>query len=251
MLFIVKRTTNFTLPGVHSSVSNYMQKIKHTIDHIPKSIRIFIFLDFFFAGLFILNLLWGSPYPVGNRLLDLNSETSFSTWYSSVKLFCIAFVFAVFFLQVFNRGKITPWLLLPLPILFCLMSMDEIVMLHETIGDHGDAKITDGGTRSDTMFKKTGAWFVIIGIPFLIGFYLYLSVIKKYFSEAPRSFLTLAAGMAVFLLGAVGFELVSNFLPEGRPTYLVRLLEESFEMFGASIMLWAAIMVTNFKLAHN
>jgi len=228
-----------------------MKKIKLALAYIPKSIQIFIFLDLFFAGLFILNLLWGSPYPVGNRLLDLNSETSFSTWYSSVKLFCIAFVFSLFFLRVKNLQKLTPWLLLPLPVLFCLMSMDEIVMLHETIGDHGDVKITDGGTRADTMFKKTGIWFVIIGIPFLIGFYLYLNFIKTYFVDTSRSFSILAAGMAIFLLGAVGFELASNFLPEGRPMYLVRLLEEFFEMFGASIMLWAAILAAKFKLVDN
>ena len=228
-----------------------MSKLKRFLINTPQPILLVIGLDLFFVALYILNLLLGSPFPTGNRLLDLDSETSFSTWYSSIKLFCIAFVFALFCMQIKTQQKLIPWLLLPLPMLFALMSMDEIVMLHETIGDRGDVALTDGGTRADTVFTKTGTWFVIIGIPFLLGFYLYINTIKAHFKDSPESFLLLAAGMAIFLLGAVGFELISNFTPEGRPMYLVRLLEESFEMFGASIMLWAAIRAAKLNPIRN
>jgi len=221
-----------------------MDKLVALYGTVPVIVRVLIGLDLFFAGLYILNLLWGSPYQASNMLLDLNSETSFSTWYSSIKLFCIAVLFGIFCWHLKKENGAVPIILLLLPALFCLMSMDEIVMLHETLGDQGDARLTDGGTRKDTAFKKTGAWFLLIGIPFLIGFFIYLKLVKKLFNPYPNSFAKLGLGMAIFLSGAVGFEFVSNLVPDGRPMYLVRLLEETLEMLGATVMLWAAFSVS-------
>lgn len=203
---------------------------------VPDVVIIFFLIDFVLILAYIMNYLAGQPYGMPTRLLDLNGESSFAAWYSSVQLFCVFVLSAVFsYPKIRQNGKSFP--LIMLPAVFLLMSIDESVQIHEWLGVQSDILFPEG-VRAGTAYYKTGIWMIIIGIPFL-ALFLWLSYSLKYhFSNKPSSLKKLVLGMIVMLSGALGFEFLSNFVEED--LWIIEVaFEEGLEMAGVTIMLWA------------
>jgi hypothetical protein len=203
---------------------------------LPSVISVCFLIDIGLCLAYIINYLIGQPHWKLTSLLEINGEDSLAAWYSSVQLFCIS-VFAA----IFAYGKITQdkrsFLLIGLPVVFLLMSIDESVKIHEWLSGVTDNLLLSRG-RVETPFRRSGIWVFAIGLPFLSFFLLFMYSIRSHTSDKPSSFRKLIVGMIVFLSGAVGFELLSNFV-DGGFLVLEGIFEEGLEMIGATVMLWS------------
>lgn len=197
---------------------------------------IFFLIDIGFCIAYIINYLIGQPFGILTRLLNLNSEDSLSTWYSSTQLFCVFILSALFsYYKIKQNNK--SLILFIFPIIFLLMSIDESVQIHEWLGSMSDI-LFSSGHRKGTYFQKTGIWMFVIGLPFLALFLLFAHSLKQQISDKPSSLKKLVIGMLIMLTGALGFELLSNFT-ENTLLVIEVVFEEGLEMIGVTVMLWA------------
>lgn len=201
---------------------------------VPTLVTILLIADLCFVALFLLSRFSGSTVQ---RLFDLDEESSFPTWYSAIKLFLLGVLTGMHALSRFDRAVRCSWVLLVFPILFFLMSADEIAMIHEGINRALDAFLP-AGSREGTLFHETGLWTLVIGIPFLAVFLVCLWIARKCFSDVRGSLGKIGAGMGVFLAGAIGLEILANFPVLGGSSYLHVLAAEGLEMLGATLMIW-------------
>ena len=117
--------------------------------------------------------------------------------------------------------------------------MDEAVSIHEHIGKLSDSLLPDGDRR-ETVFRYTGIWMIVVGVPFIVVFSILACSIAKCFESRPGSFGKFVGGMIVFLIGALGFEFLSNlFAYHSNSRILVTNVEEVWEMIGATTILWS------------
>ena len=180
------------------------------------------------------------------KFFDLGEEVSIPTWYSSIKLFCISVLSALFAYHKFNRLDIRSWILLLLPLLFLTLSMDESAAIHEWLG-HETNFILFTIPRIKTLFKITGTWMVVIGVPFLIFFIALMCSIKKYFNK--KNYLLILFGMVIFLAGALGVEIITNIVPKNL-IFIEVFCEELLEMIGVTIVFWGFYNLTDVNLHY-
>ncbi len=219
------------------------------VNRIPSLISVCLIIDVALCVLYLCNVYAGHPIWIVTQLLDLNVEASLSSWYSSIQYFA-AFTFsAIFsFFMIKHHGK--SLLLLLLPALFLLMSIDETAMIHEWVGAKSDA-LLPSGTRAYTTFDHTGIWVFVVGIPFLAFLVPFFYFIKKQLADHRSELLKLMAGMLIMLSGALLLELSGNFINVN--FYFIEVvLEEGFEMVGATVMTWAVynMMMTSGALNY-
>ena len=159
-------------------------------------------------------------------LFDVDEEESFSTWFSTIILF-ISAMLLLLTAQLKDR-KNDPfcrhWYGLALG--FILLSMDEIVGLHETLNTLTEVAWTIPGT----------------GLVFLV-FLVYLKFLLHLPQPAKKEFLI--AGF-LFLSGAIGVEHLSDYYvePFGMDNFgyqLLTTLEESLEMSGVVFFIRALL----------
>lgn len=200
---------------------------------LPRLIKIYFLIDIGLCIAYIMNYLLGSPYSMLTRILDLNDETSLSSWYSSMQLFCIFILGAIFVYHKFRQNS-KSLLLIPLPTVFLLMSIDESVQIHEWLGRKSDILFP----WAKTFFPETGIWMFLFGLPFFALFLLWAYSTKQYFSEKPFKLKKLVIGMCILLFGALGFESLSNFVENSLFVAEV-VFEEGLEMIGATVILWS------------
>jgi hypothetical protein len=97
-----------------------------------------------------------------------------------------------------------------------------------------------GSKRAETMLPVTGAWILIIGIPFIVVAAIALFYMRRFFTGHERALKLLVIGLVVMLSGALGVEALSNFIGDAAERWPRVLAEEMLELVGASIMLWGA-----------
>ena len=208
---------------------------------IPPLILVLFLIDIGFCVAYFINYIIGQPSYKLTVVLDLNSEKSLGTWYSSTQYFCLFILSAIFSYHKFSKNS-KSFSLLIFPIMFLFMSIDESIQIHEWIGYKSDIFLP-GGSREGTFFHKTGIWMFVVGLPFIVLFLLLAYSLKNHFSENTSRLKKLVIGMVVMLTGALGIEIISNFAEFG-PLVIVVAFEEGLEMIGATTMLWALYDVT-------
>jgi hypothetical protein len=207
---------------------------------IPQFVIILFAIDFLFCFLHVVNFLVGFPSVQITRLLQLDGEMNLPTWYSSVKWFCAAYLFGIFSIRNFDWDNKRSWVLLLLPLVFLVFSIDEVAVIHEYLGVKSDALLPTGN-RKDTLFKNTGIWFVVLGIPVLLFCLFVLSSIKKFLMRSPHVFRKMKIGILIFFGGAIGMEILQNIPSSKNLGYILQnILEEGMEMGGVTVLLWAA-----------
>jgi hypothetical protein len=207
---------------------------------IPQFVIILFAIDFLFCFLYLVNFLVGVPSFQITRLLDLNGERNLPSWYSSVQWFCAAFLFGIFAIRNFDWDSKRSWVLLLLPLVFLAFSIDEIAGIHEALGDKSDALLPTGN-RKDTLFKNTGIWFALLGIPVLLFCLFVLSSMKIFLMGSLHVFRKMMIGIFIFFGGAIGMEILSNIPSSENLGYILQnILEEGMEMGGVTVLLWAA-----------
>jgi hypothetical protein len=101
-----------------------------------------------------------------------------------------------------------------------------------------------GGTRSGTAVWSTGLWPFVIGIPAITAIAIVVRGTRHVFlARAPRALVLLIVGFIVMFTGAVGVELIANFVSADKHSaaFLAQVVsEESMEMLGVTLIAWSA-----------
>ena len=171
------------------------------------------------------------------RLVDLNAERSFPTWYSSLGLAVSSLLLGAvsWVLHRLNRrGHIYHWIFLGAT--FAFLSADEIVGLHESL----NAVMRGFGNFSGYL---RFAWVVPASVGLVIFGIAYLGFLAAL--EIKRRNQFVAAG-AVYVIGAVGMEMIGANAAESYSrnslAYLLCYnLEELLELAGIALFIVALI----------
>jgi hypothetical protein len=220
---------------------------------MPPLILLFFLGDLALALLYLIN--WGlhQPFHKINLFLDLDGEANLPAWYSSMQLFLIAGLLAVFAYIRFNRKDKTSWRLVLLPIVFVVLSLDEAAKIHEWLGGKTDVFLP-GESRKLTMFWSTGIWMFLFGIPFFLSMLGLIFSLKKYFTDNFAAFKKFLIGLLIFAGSAVGIEMLANFVSNESIGHVIEIcFEELGEMLGETFILWAAyeLLVSNLSLRFS
>jgi hypothetical protein len=203
----------------------------------PKLAAVLVSLLMIDAVLVVLHLL--VPILAGRslRFFNLNAEANLPTWWSSVQLALAGLLFALIAIHLRRMGP-GSWILGLLAALLLTLSLDEFAQFHERIGF-----IVDGETRRETIFWGTGNWFLFLGIPTILVVFLTLRALKQKLRAVPSSRASVTAGFVLLFAGALGAEVLSNFVTRGSIAAELQVaLEEGLEMAGGSVLLWSALV---------
>ena len=210
---------------------------------IPTLILVFFAADTVLGAAYICNFWAGEPSEWLSHQLDLDGEANLPTWYSSIKWFCVAALFAIIALSNGQRTPAKSWPVMGLALLFLALSLDEVAGIHEWLGRQSDALLPNG-TRAHTIFETTGIW-IVLAAPFGLILGGLTIRARHYFTRDLSARAKFIFGMALFLFGALAIEMVSNFIAYN--VYLV-FAEELSEMLGSTIVLWGIYELMHARL---
>ncbi len=166
------------------------------------------------------------------RLLDLAEEGSIPTWYSSVQLLFAAILLGAIATRKFALRDPHRLAWAALSIGFALLSLDETASLHEESG-----LLLRGVVSREGIFYFRWTVIALACLPVL------LVVFWRFLNSLPlRTRLELIAAAAVFLVGAVGLELVTGLLASqgGQRSVayaLFNALENGLELLGIALLI--------------
>lgn len=176
-------------------------------------------------------------------LFDLNRDLSIPAWFSSVQLFVVGCILLVAYRGNRRKHQLPSSFLLAESLFFIFLSMDEGAAIHEQITNSARNLELDW-----LMFKGDhGAWisvYALIGVVGGVIAFRYFRMAWRYFRD--QALLVLGGGV-LFVVGAVGLEIVSyQLLQAGSTMHKVEgVFEEFFEMSGISIILYATLLLTS------
>jgi len=182
--------------------------------------------------------------------LDLNNESTVSTWYSSATLLVCGMGFALVALAGYQAHSRLAHYWSALSLLAFLFSADEVAQLHEKL---------NGPVR---MLVDMGSLFAIAWVLPGVAFLVFLLIsFRRFFGSLPRSTrFSFALGTAVFFAGCLGVEMLGGEYSEayGRDNFGYKVIagfEEYLEMAGVAILLRAMLAHMNkhvsWKLRHQ
>lgn len=169
-------------------------------------------------------------------LLDVDSEESAFTWLSIVATFSAAWLlFEVAGIAAKQRSHFK-WHWYFLAALFLLLSFDEFASIHEKISAVLSARMENTGF----MYF---AWAAPAGVVSLLGLAAFVPFIRSF---PPRLAVLLVVSAAVFLAGAVGFEMIGGSVAEVEGIDSVRFrmlanIEEGLEIAGVLILIYVLL----------
>ena len=155
-------------------------------------------------------------------IFDLDEEESFGTWFSAVMLLAASILLFYQASLIRVRGDTWHRWWMVLGALFCVLSIDEVVGLHELL---------------NTIFANR-PWTVFgLGVLLLVG----LSYLPFLWHYRWRTALLFAAAGIVYGTGAVGVEHFSGDDLNSLRYNMLTGLEEAMEMLGASLFIYAVL----------
>lgn len=172
------------------------------------------------------------------RLFNVGTELNLPAFFSSFLLLFAALLLAVITVLEKKQGAshVAHWTVLSFG--FLLMAVDESVSLHEMLVEP---------TRKLLGDNDLGAFYfawVIPGSVLVLALGLYF---LKFLLHLPaKTRLTFLAAAIIYLGGAIGFELIGGRYAELHGTHnlaynMISTVEESFEMAGVIIFIWALL----------
>jgi len=205
-----------------------------TVDNFQrKLIKNLCWVTLILISLHTVNGFLGRPFLQITQLVNLGWEGNLSTWYSSF-LFIIAAFFSYQCAEASGRDFNLKHFWKIAAFVFLFMSCDETAQLHEKFGFF---------INNHLIHSKTFAfspWPIFLG-PFIIIFFIFfIWQIRIHFKSSKKAIFFLIAGIFIFLLSAVIFELTINFLVPGKQSWIWKienLFEESGEMFAVIIII--------------
>jgi hypothetical protein len=215
-----------------------------------KTLRKFLFvviaIEIFLVLVYLTDYLFGKPSLIIHNLFDLDGEMNIPALFSAAQLFIVGVVFLFMAYQHRQQHYFSLLFLIIVGAGFIFLSFDEAFSIHE--------EITLSFKHIDWIprFKGNhGIWIAPYIIAGLIIFILSYKNLVKMWKKNRRESSIIAIGFVIFLLGAVGLEVISYQLRGGlAPWYLYKLevvFEEFFEMVGISIVLYGALLLQQVK----
>lgn len=198
-----------------------------------------VLFEIFLALIFVGNLALGSPSLNFKAFVDLDGEGNFPAWFSAAQLFLVGFVFLLKSRQSGLERPPSSFFFLTVSAGFVFLSADEAAKIHELIWGVLDQMIFKGGQSYYwiLLYALLGLLFVIVSFRSLIAMWV------NYRKEA----ILFMSGMALIVLGAVFLETISFMVLRDNLTgtgYLAEVVcEEFLEMFGASVILYGALLL--------
>jgi hypothetical protein len=187
----------------------------------------------------ILNELCGKPYGQITRVINMDMEANFPTWFSSMLLATAAFFsFNCSRIIKSKQGSQKLWVLLFLGLL--AMSCDETAVIHENIGMIINNYFFNLNLRSH--------WIVFIGPFILLVIFLFARKMKPYLTESKQARRFFFSGVLTYILGAFVLEFLLNFISRDnvRLAIIESTLEETCEMVGAILIIQGLLKHSRF-----
>ncbi len=192
--------------------------------------------------------LYGLSLHIGgidvHQLFDMDQEANIPAWFSSTKFFCIAALLGLYGPEALGRIGVPRFLPLLGAIVFLFLSMDESAQVHERVG-----RALRGNDFVPTVRNDRGAWvfvYLVVALPFL---YLAARQLPKLWLNYRVLTISGLAGCAFIACGAAGVELIADQFLRGYEQIqyyykLSVLAEETSELLGTSLLLFAAFTLT-------
>jgi hypothetical protein len=213
------------------------------VRRIPLLIALLFAADLALALIAVTDFAAGHPWPRLSNLFNLDTEQTIPTWYSSMQWLCAGAMFASFATHAWQRRMRGALCIGTLAAACIVFSIDEVAEIHERLGFASDA-LMSGGTRSGSALWSTGLWPFVIGVPAITAIAIVVRGTRHIFlARAPRALLLLIVGFIVMFSGAVGVELIANFVSADKhsATFLAQVVvEEALEMLGVTLIAWSA-----------
>src|SRR5215217_6573925 len=184
--------------------------------------------------------------PDGNghlKVLDVNEETSIPTWFSSSALLLCSVLLVSIACDSEVRGApyATRWKVLP--VIFLLLSLDEMGAFHEKLSSPTGSALNSIGLDSGALFT-TSTW-VVPGAGFVLVFVL--AYLRFFLALPTRTRWLFAVAGSLYVVGAGGMELLEGkeVALHGSSTLTYAAIvktQEFLEMFGIAIFLYALMV---------
>ena len=201
-----------------------------------------ILIELFLVLVFGVDALLGSPSLTIKHLFNLDGEGNIPAWFSSVQICLIGLVFVLRSRLCDPDHSPSSLFFLMVGVGFIFLSADEMASIHEkTAGILG---------RLEWMPRFKGGHGIWISAYAVTGLVLVPASIRPLaalWSRHRRATCVMGIGMGIMVLGAVVMEVIGyQFLRDGSHPVLYTaevVIEESMEMFGASVILYGAILL--------
>ena len=182
------------------------------------------------------------PWGPLRRLANMGSEVSVATWFSTIQLLAVGFVSLLIGIYTRSRRHFLAPAAFAVGIGFIFLSMDEASAIHESI-----TIILKHFDMTWFMFRDDhGGWVAVYLVLGLLIFVLsYRRFLRPLWDRYRREALLMAAGFVLFLVGAVGIEVISYHMHgmSSEVRSLAGAIEEFLEMFGISVTLYGSMML--------
>ncbi|MFG1813495.1 hypothetical protein ACGFIF_07010 [Kribbella sp. NPDC049174] len=200
------------------------------------------------AAVAVRSLVRPGPGALADALSLLNAaqERSLASWWTSALLAaCCLLTIAAARLAGHGSGRAArPWLVLA--VVFALLSLDEVVSLHER-----GAEWTSAAFATGSLLGRLG-WTIPAAAALAVSL---LVLIPAFRSIATRPRIVIVAGLATSIAGALGMEVVNVLLTDAGARYLWRHLamaiEETAEMIGVAIVLLGVLTAVRVRWAER
>ena len=183
----------------------------------------------------------GTPIKVFHYF-DLDEEGNIPAWFSTMQLFAVALLFGVMARWARGDAKTFRPFLWVWALAFLYFSMDEMVRVHETV-----TFILARDAEDLPHFKDGHGYWIPLYVAIATGLVLiYARRSFAFYRLFPRESRVIAVGVLLFLIGAVGLEIVSYYMAGRNQTLLYGIqvgVEEFLEMFGVSLVLYGTLLL--------
>lgn len=201
-------------------------------------IKILIAIAILIACINIIDRVFNEPSWQIHRLFDMDAENNFTVWFTSL-LWIIAAYLAYRIYQI-QKAKI--WLVVSMSFLF--FSCDETASMHEYFSLFVDRHF----------FKMNlNSYWTIVFAPLIIPIgVIIILLLRKHLLGSKKAIKFLSFGVGLFILGSMILEQGCNlefYESSNLFKWIEIILEETFEMLGAILIIKGLIEHRNFLLA--
>jgi hypothetical protein len=207
------------------------------VRRVPAVIWLLFTVELILGVLFLLDRALDSPLWQLHVWFDFEHEAAVATWFSSMQLFCVSMVLALFSWGIRLDGERDPLILFGPPLLFLSLSADETIQVHEWIG----YKLFPEELRSGSVFGYVGIWGFVLG-PLVLACAGWIGWRARRYLLVDRRILRRFVLGFMVLVGAGAFvEELANFVERGSGAHMWQVFtEEMGEMVGVTLTLWAS-----------
>ena len=138
-------------------------------------------------------------------LSDLDSEKSLSTWFSAVQLLAIAALLLLAARNNRQKEYLSNFALTVAGLIFIWLSADEDTQLHENL----TYMARHFGMSEISFVGENGAWLIAYAALGLLGMALGAKHLKALWRHFNSVAVVGLAGVAIYIIGAAGFEIAS------------------------------------------